>query len=144
MYDCVPLLVWNAVVSVNLLLRPKSASLIHHEGDPLTTKTFYMVVKPSYGTYRIPTFTHLWFQIPMCKGFGMQIGILKRIAAAGQLSKALQIMQSQVLSHLEGNLKTASLIIEQLAMRNEKKRKQELKATRRPQYGNTMIAISRL
>jgi hypothetical protein len=43
-----------------------------------------------------------------------QIGILKRVAAAGQLSKALIMMQSKVLSQLEGKLKTASLIINQL------------------------------
>jgi hypothetical protein len=43
-----------------------------------------------------------------------QIEILRRIAAAGQLSKELQSMQSQVLSQLEGKLKTGSWIIEQL------------------------------
>ncbi|KFZ25321.1 hypothetical protein V502_00200 [Pseudogymnoascus sp. VKM F-4520 (FW-2644)] len=41
-----------------------------------------------------------------------QIIILRRIA--GSLSKKLQDMQSQVLSQLEGKLKTASLIIEQM------------------------------
>lgn len=41
-----------------------------------------------------------------------QIEILKRIA--GSLDKRLQDMQSQVLSQLEGKLKTASLIIEQM------------------------------
>lgn len=43
-----------------------------------------------------------------------QIGIMKRVAAAGGLSQKLQDVQSQVLSQLEGKLKTASLIIEQL------------------------------
>ncbi|KAG4433509.1 hypothetical protein IFR05_011018 [Cadophora sp. M221] len=59
-----------------------------------------------------------------------QIGILKRIAAAGQLSKALQTMQSQVLSQLEGKLKTASLIIEQLA--TEKREEEKARAKSEP------------
>lgn len=46
-----------------------------------------------------------------------QIEIMKRIA--GGLNQRLQDMQSQVLSRLEGKLKTASLIIEQ--MLNEKR-----------------------
>lgn len=46
-----------------------------------------------------------------------QIEIVKRISA--DLSKTLQDMQCQVLSQLEGKLKTATLMIEQL--RNEKK-----------------------
>jgi len=46
-----------------------------------------------------------------------QIEIMKRIA--GGLNKRLRDMQSQVLSQLEGKLKTASLIIEQLM--NEKR-----------------------
>lgn len=41
-----------------------------------------------------------------------QIEILKRVA--GGLNKRLQDMQCQVLSQLEGKLKTASLIIEQM------------------------------
>ncbi|KAK0111122.1 hypothetical protein ONS95_001498 [Cadophora gregata] len=52
-----------------------------------------------------------------------QIGILKCIAAAGQLSKALQAMQSQVLSQLEGKLKTASLIIDQLITERREEQK---------------------
>ena len=46
-----------------------------------------------------------------------QIEILKRVA--GGLNKRLQDMQSQVLSQLEGKLKTASLIIDQIL--NEKR-----------------------
>lgn len=52
-----------------------------------------------------------------------QIEIMKRVA--GGLSQRLQDMQSQVLSQLEGKLKTASLIIEQ--MLNEKKEVQKAK-----------------
>jgi hypothetical protein len=63
-----------------------------------------------------------------------QIGILKRIAAAGQLSKALQSMQSQVLSQLEGKLKTASLIIEQL--KKEKREEKKSKAKSNPKNAN--------
>ncbi|PVH75201.1 hypothetical protein DL98DRAFT_658244 [Cadophora sp. DSE1049] len=59
-----------------------------------------------------------------------QIGILKRVAAAGQLSKALQTMQSQVLSQLEGRLKTASLIIEQLIA--EKREEEKARARNDP------------
>lgn len=54
-----------------------------------------------------------------------QIGILKRVAAAGGLDKKLQDMQAQVLSQLEGKLKTASLIIEQLM--NEKREEEKAK-----------------
>lgn len=54
-----------------------------------------------------------------------QIGILKRVAAAGGLDKKLQDMQAQVLSQLEGKLKTASLIIEQLM--NEKREEEKVK-----------------
>ncbi|KAH7333199.1 hypothetical protein BKA65DRAFT_507375 [Rhexocercosporidium sp. MPI-PUGE-AT-0058] len=63
-----------------------------------------------------------------------QIGILKRVAAAGQLSKALQTMQSQVLSQLEGKLKTASLIIEQLMA--EKREEQKARAKKDPKNAN--------
>ncbi|KAL5330700.1 hypothetical protein ACEPPN_000219 [Leptodophora sp. 'Broadleaf-Isolate-01'] len=59
-----------------------------------------------------------------------QIGILKRVAAAGQLSNALQTMQSQVLSQLEGKLKTASLIIEQLM--TEKREEEKVRAKSDP------------
>jgi len=52
-----------------------------------------------------------------------QIEILKRIA--GGLNKRLQDMQSQVLSQLEGKLKTASLIIQQLM--NEKSEHEKAK-----------------
>jgi hypothetical protein len=52
-----------------------------------------------------------------------QIEILKRVA--GGLNKRLQDMQSQVLSQLEGKLKTASLIIEQ--MLSEKREDEKVK-----------------
>ena len=51
-----------------------------------------------------------------------QIAILKRVAKAGQLSQALQSMQSQVLAQLEGRLKTASMIIEQLITEKQEER----------------------
>ena len=62
-----------------------------------------------------------------------QIGILKRVAAAGQLSEQLQTMQSQVLSQLEGKLKTASLIVEQLIA--EKREDAKARAKSDPKNG---------
>lgn len=62
-----------------------------------------------------------------------QIGILKRVAAAGQLSDRLQTMQSQVLSQLEGKLKTASLIVEQLIA--EKREDAKARAKSDPKNG---------
>ena len=56
-----------------------------------------------------------------------QIEILKRVA--GGLNKKLQDMQSQVLSQLEGKLKTASLIIEQ--MLSEKREDEKAKKGKR-------------
>lgn len=61
-----------------------------------------------------------------------QIGILKRVAAAGQLSKPLQSMQSQILSQLKGKRKTASLIIEQLM--TEKREEERSKAKPSPKH----------
>jgi hypothetical protein len=52
-----------------------------------------------------------------------QIEILKRVA--GGLNKPLQDMQSQVLSQLEGKLKTASLIIEQMLSEKREHEKAE-------------------
>jgi len=51
----------------------------------------------------------------------MQIEILKKVADG--LSKRLQDMQSQILSLLEGKLKTASLTIEQLMSQKREEEK---------------------
>jgi hypothetical protein len=60
----------------------------------------------------------------------MQIEILKKVAQAGGLSKRLQDMQSQILSLLEGKLKTASLTIDQL-MSQKKEEEQTAKQNRK-------------
>jgi len=64
-----------------------------------------------------------------------QIEILKRVA--GGLNKRLQDIQSQVLSQLEGKLKTASLIVEQLL--SEKREDEKAKKDKR-RYDDRDIA----
>jgi serine/threonine protein kinase len=66
-----------------------------------------------------------------------QIEILKRVA--GGLNKRLQDMQSQVLSQLEGKLKTASLIIEQ--MLSEKREDEKAKKGKRKHDDRDIAAM---